>query len=373
MKFSVDSGELLSRLQTMGKVVDERSTLPALANFLFSIQGNSLILTAANTEMRMTSSLEINNLEGSDGKVCIPGVKLTEYIKYLPEQPITFSIPDGSLALEISSLSGKSDQVCIAADDYPEEKIDEQELRTIKIAEVALFMGINSTIFAAADGNVSPVMTGIYLDIEPGKVSFVATDQHKLARYIRTDVDTADQTAGFVLNKKPANVLKGILGKSDDMVSVSFGSRNVTFETSLYRYTCRLTEGQYPPYRNVIPSNNDCRVVVNRADLIKAMARVSVFVDATHLIRCELFSNSMNISTQDLDFSCSATETLPCEYEGREMVAGFNGQNFYNALNNISSQDVEIRLSDPSRPGLISPVENDENADMLIVIVPMRI
>lgn len=373
MKFSVQSGELLSRLQTMGKVIDEKSTLPALSNFLFSIQGGQLVLTAANAEMRMTSAIDISNLEGQDGRVCIPGAKLTDYIKYLPDQPVTFSIPQDSLALEISSLSGKSDQVCIAADDYPEEKVDEQEVRTIKMSEEALLSGISSTIFATANDDLHPVMNGIFFDIEPGKVSFVATDTHKMARYIRSDIETGDQTASFVLNKKPANVLRGILDKGVDPVTISFGARNVTFETLVYRYTCRLTEGQFPQYRSVIPANNDCRIVVNRTDLIKAMNRVSVYVDASRLIKCELFSNSMNISTQDLDFSCSANESLPCEYEGREMTVGFGGQHLGEALANIASQDVEIKLSDPSRPGLISPVGDGGVGDMLIVIMPMRI
>lgn len=356
----------------MGKVIDEKTSLPALANFLFSIQGNILTLTAANSEMRMTSTIEINNMEG-DGQVCIPGNKLTEYIKYLPEQPVTFTIPEGSLSLEISSLSGKSDQVCASADDYPESAADMNEVRTIHIAEEALLAGISSTLFATANDDLHPVMNGIFFDIEPGKVSFVATDSHKMVRCIRTDVDTADQTASFVLNKKPATILKSIIGRSDEMVSVTFGARNVVFDTPAYRYSCRLTEGQYPLYRSVIPENNDCRIVVNRADFIKAMARVSVFVDASRLVKCEIFSNSININTQDLDFSCSANESLPCDYQGREMTIGFGGQHLSDALNNISSQDVEISLSDPSRPGLISPVGSDDKSDLLIVIMPMRI
>ena len=372
MKFSVQSGELLSRLQTMGKVIDEKASLPALANFLFSLQGNVLTLTAANSEMRMTSTIEVNSMEG-DGRICSPGTKLTEYIKYLPEQPVTFSIPEGSLALEISSLSGKSDQVCVPADDYPEPTNDESDIRSFKIAEEGLLAGISATLFAAANDDLHPVMNGVFFDIEPGKVSFVATDSHKLVRFIRTDVETYDQTVGFVLHKKPASILKTIIGRSDEMVSVSFGDRNVVFETPAYRYTCRQIEGQYPQYRTVIPSNNDCRIVVNRADLIKAMARVSVFVDASRLIKCELFSNSINISTQDLDFSCSANEAIPCEYEGREMTVGFGGQHLSDALNNVNSQEVEIRLSEPSKPGLISPVGEDEKSDTLIVIMPMRI
>lgn len=373
MKFSVSSGELLARLQTMGKIIEDKPSVPALANFLFSVKGGRLVLTAANNEMRIVSSIEINNLEGGDSDICIPGAKLTDYIKNLAEQPITFSIPDRSVTLEIHSLSGKSMQNCIPADDYPAEQEMEQDVKKFEISEEALLAGISSTVFATAADEIRPVMNGIFFDIEPGKVSFVATDTHKLVRYIRFDVQTGDLTSSFVLNKKPANVLKGILGKSDSMVSVSFGSKNVLFESSAYRYYCRLTEGNYPQYKSVIPTNNDAKVVVNRADFIKAVLRTTVYVDATKLVKCELFSNSIQISTQDLDFSCSANEVLPCEYDGPQMSIGFSSEHLTGALNNIDAQDVVILLSDPSKPGLISPSVNAENTDMLMVIMPMRV
>lgn len=373
MKFSVSSGELLSRLQTMGKIIDDKPAVPALANFLFSVSGSRLVISAANSEMRMVSAIDINNLEGSDSNICIPGVKLTDYIKNLPEQPVTFTIPDGSVTLEIQSLSGKSLQNCIPADDYPAEQAAEDDMKKFEISEQALLAGISSTVFATATDTLRPVMNGIFFDIEPGKVSFVATDTHKLVRYIRTDVQTGDLTAGFVLNKKPANVLKGILGKTDSLVSISFGSKNVVFESAIYRYSCRLTEGVYPQYKSVIPTNNDAKVVVNRADFIKAVVRASVFVDASHLVKCELFSNSIQISTQDLDFSCSANEVLPCEYEGPQMSIGFSCEHLIEALNAMDAQDVVILLSDPSKPGLISPSVNAENTDMLMVIMPMHV
>lgn len=373
MKFSVSSGDLLSRLQTMGKIIEDKPTVPAFANFLFSVSGSNLVITAANNEMRMVSSIEINNIEGSNSNICIPGVKLTDYIKNLPEQPVTFTIPEGSVTLEIQSLSGKSVQNCIAADDYPDEQAPEADMKKFELSEQALLAGISSTVFATANDTLRPVMCGIFFDIEPGKVSFVATDTHKLVRYIRTDVQTGDLTDGFVLNKKPANVLKGILGKTDSPVSVSFGSKNVVFESAAYRYSCRLTEGIYPQYKSVIPANNEAKVTVNRADFIKAVVRASVFVDASHLVKCELFSNSLQISTQDLDFSCSANETIPCEYEGPDMSIGFSCEHLIESLNAMDSQDVSMFLSDPSRPGLISPSENPENTDMLMVIMPMHV
>ena len=357
----------------MGKIVEDKPQVPALANFLFSVRGNSLVLTAANNEMRIVSTLEVNNLEGSDSDVCIPVTRLTDYIKNLSEQPITFSIEAGSQALEIQTLSGECVQSCMPADDYPAEQKIDDDASKFEIAEEALLTGISSTVFATAVDEIRPVMNGIFFDIEPGKVSFVATDTHKMVRYIRSDVNTGDLTSSFVLNKKPANVLKGILGKSDAMVSVSFGTKNVLFESQTYRYYCRLTEGNYPQYKTVIPTNNDAKVVVNRNDFIKAVQRSSVFVDATKLIKCELFSNSIQISTQDLDFSCSAKEVLPCEYDGPQMSIGFSAGHLVESLNNIDAQEITILLSDPSKPGLISPTVNAENTDMLMIIMPMHV
>lgn len=374
MKFSVSSGDLLSRLQTMGKIIEEKSNdMPILANFLFAVKGQMLVITAANKEMRMVSSIDINNIEGSDSRICLPGLKITEYIKNLPEQPITFTIPEGSVTLEIQSLSGKSMQNCLSADDYPEEKNDDADVKTFKTTEQALLAGISSTLFATAVDTIRPVMNGIYFDIEPGKLTFVATDTKKLVRYIRTDVQTGELTAGFVLNKKPASVLKGILGKTESPVTVTFGDKTVVFESAVYRYSCRQTEGTYPNYKSVIPTGNDSRVVVNKNEFVKAVLRSSVFVDASRLVKCELFSNTIQISTQDLDFSCSANEVIPCEYDGPQMSIGFGCEHLIESLNALDSEEVVILLSDPSKAGLVSPATNAENSDMLIVIMPMHV
>lgn len=372
MKFSVSCGDLLARLQTMGKVIEDKNSLPVLGNFLFSLQGDVLVLTASNNEMRMTSAMPVSNQDGTDGNVCIPGAKLTEYLKYLPEQPVTFNIPDGSLSLEITSQSGKSLQACVDASDYPAEQPLEDS-SSVTVTEDILLSGITMTLFATADDNLRPVMNGVFMEMEPGKVTFVATDTHKMARYIRTDVSNADVTGGIVISKKTANLLKGILSRVDSPVKVSFGAKNVVFESQDYKFASRLVEGDYPNYKSVIPAGGESRVVVNRADFIKALSRASVFVDATHLVRCELFSNSIQISTQDLDFSCSANETIPCEYVGREMAVGFSGTHLTSSLNNIDATEVAIELTDPSRPGLLAPAVKSDKEDVLIIIMPMKI
>lgn len=373
MKFSVSSSDLLARLQTMGKVIEDKNSLPALTNFHFSLNGEMLVITSANNEMRMTSVLTVNNLDGSNCNICVPGTRLAEYLKNLSDQPVTFSVPEGSLSMEITSLTGRAVQACVSADDYPAEQQPEGEVKSIQMSEMTLLAGINATIFATSNDTLRPVMSGIYMDIEPTQVSFVATDTHKMACYSRTDVNTNDITQGIVISKRTANLLKGILSKTEEPVNISFSEKNVVFESGTYKFSSRLVEGLFPQYKTVIPTNNEARVVVNRTDLVKGLARVSVFVDTTLLVKCELRSNSMHISTQDLDFSCSDNETIPCSYDGNEMSVGFSVEHLTASLNNIEADEVVMSLSDPSRPGIISPSIEKGNEKVLIIIMPMKV
>ena len=374
MRFTVSSGELVSRLQTMGKIISEKVSIPIMSNILFSVRGNSLILTAANSENRMTTTLDIQNEEGQDGDICIPSAKLTDYIRHLPEQPILFVINTETYELAINSQSAVSRQVCVGAEEYPEDKGLEGDVKSFSITEDALLSGISSTVFATANDTIRAFMNCIYIDIEQGgTVSFVATDSHKMARYMSSNVETGDLVCGILLNKKPAMLLRSILSKTTDEVKVSFDSRSIMFETNMYRYVTRLSEGNFPAYKSIIPNNNDFRLTINRQDMLSALMRVSVFVDGTHLVKCELFSNSLQMIAQDTDYSYSAQETIACEYNGPELTIGFSGKYLTESLSNIESADVTFELSDPSRPGMIRPLTQEENTDMLVMIMPMNV
>ncbi len=374
MKFTVSSNELLLRLQTMSKVIDDKVSLPILSNILFSVSGSNLLLTAANSESRMTSQLEIQNEEGQDGSFCIPCGKITEYIKHLPDQPLTFAIDMQTFGLELTCMSARSKQVCTSADAYPVEDTNEERNNAFGITEEGLLNGISSTLFATGNDEIRPVMNGIFFDIEAGgKLSFVATEGHLLARYIRKDVNTGDFTGSFVLNKKPANILRSLLSKTEAPVKICYGTQTVVFETLTYRYTSRLVEGNYPPYKSVIPANNEFKLIVNRQDILGAITRAGIFVDSSHLIRFELYSNSVQLEAQDTDFSCSAQETVPCQYDGVEMTIGFNGHFLAGALSNIDAQEVVIEISEPNKPSLLHSTENNDVEEMSVVALPMKV
>ena len=370
MKFVVSSGDILSRLQIVGRAIASKNTMPILDNFLFSVKGDTLTITASDQEIVIQASLSVSDVD-HDGRVAVPGGKLAEYLKKLPEQPVVFSVNDETYAIEIGTTTGKTNQAGLDAIEYPELKPLDDNAQSFVISSDALLAGLSHTIFATASDELRPIMNGVFFDMNDGHVTFVATDSHILSMYSRTDVNTVAGTS-FVLGKKPAALLKNILSAGDN-VEVAFDKKSAKFTTNSYTMFCRLTDGNYPQYRAVIPTQNPFHVIVNRSDISNAVARASLYADGTALVKLDLSSNIIYVSTQDLDFSCSADEKVECQFEGENMSIGLKAPYFASILSNMTSDDIEMQVSDPSKAAIIVPVEKKDNEDELMLIMPMKV
>ena len=374
MKFVVSSSELLNRLQSINRVISNKNTLPILDNFLFEINDNTLTVTASDIETTMRTQIVLDNVDG-EGKIAIEAKRLTDILKEFPEQPLIFEINLETKGVDILSENGKYSVVGQNADEYPNmPQLDESQTLTVNIPGEVLLKGINKTLFATSDDELRPVMTGIFLQFSNEGTTFVSSDAHKLVRYKRTDV-TAGSEASFILPKKPAGMLKNILGKESGDIKLQFDEKNAHFTMSDYEMICRLLEGQYPKYESVIPQNNPNRLTINRADLATTLKRVSVFANqASNLIKLELTSNQVTVSAQDIDFSISAYEHINGQYDGEEMGIGFKSAFMFDILQAIESENVVVAMSDPSRACLVFPLEQEsEHEDLLMLIMPMMI
>jgi DNA polymerase-3 subunit beta len=373
MKFVVSSTELLSHLAAISKVISSKSTMPILDNFLFQLSETELTITASDLESTLITSLELENIEGV-GAVAVPAKLITDTLKEFPEQPLTFQIDDNSFNVEIFSDNGKFNIMGQNAEDFPEQpQLDEEGASSINVSHVALQKGIEKTLFATADDELRPVMNGIYVELTPDYMSFVASDAHKLVRYRRMDAK-AEFESSFILPKKPAGLLKNLLPKEEFDVKVEFDDKNAFFVLSNYKLICRLVEGNYPSYNSVIPTNNPNKMIIDRLNIFNTVKRVSVFSNAaSNLIKLNINENQLIVSAQDIDFSISAVERLNCEYEGEEIEIGFKSTFLQEILSNISTSDVKVEMSDPTRAGLLLPAENEEDEDMLMLLMPMMI
>jgi DNA polymerase-3 subunit beta len=374
MKFVVSSSELLGHLQAISRVISSKNTLPILDNFLFNLSGNDLEITASDLESTLITRMKLENTDG-DGTIALPARILLDTLKEFSVQPLTFDIYMETLAVVISSENGKFNVVGQNGIDFPAlPSIKKDKKFEFVINADVLLAGISKTLFATADDELRPVMGGIFVETSTDKITFVASDAHKLVRYQRTDAHS-DNNASFILPKKPASLLKNILPKEEGPVTVEFDDKNAFFILSNYKIVCRLVEGNYPNYNSVIPKNNPRKITIDRVEFFNTLKRVSVFSNqASNLVKLQLKGNQVMVSAQDIDFSISAYERIKCQYEGDEIEIGFKSVFLLEILSNIGSQDVMIELADPTRAGLFLPVISDnESEDLLMLLMPMMI
>ena len=372
MRFTLSSTALSSKLSALSKVINSKNALPILGDFVFEIKDNILYLTASDSENVMKSQLDLTESDGYC-KFAISNNFLLEAVKGFSEQPITFDVNQEQNIVKISYQNGLFSLPIENADEFPMAQPINEFANTITIPNALLAENISRTIFATAQDELRPVMNGIYFDVNPDCLAIVASDGHKLVRN-KIFTITSDLPASFILPKKPANLLKNLLGKDGGDVVIRFDERNAEINYGDGTLQCRLIEGRFPNYNSVIPQSNPNEIRVDRLQLLSALRRVQPFSnDSSNLIRFRVDGSTLQLDAEDYDFSKTATERMTCEYNGNTMSIGFKGSAFIEILSNFDCSDVLIRLADPSRAGIVLPSEQPENQDVLMLMMPMLI
>ncbi|MBR4818219.1 MAG: DNA polymerase III subunit beta, partial [Bacteroidales bacterium] len=234
--------------------------------------------------------------------------------------------------------------------------------------------GINGTVYATADDEMRPVMNGIYFDIDTDSTTLVASDSHKLICYTTDDVKAPGKLS-FILHKKPASVLKSIIGKDIQEVEVSFDSTTVVFKFGSTMMVCRLIVGKYPKYRDVIPQNNANILKIGRVQFLNTVRRVAVCANkASNHVKFDLKPDQLEITSQDLGFATTAYEKVPCDYSGADLNIGFKSPFLVDILSNMTCENLVMKFADPRRAALIVPAEEEaENEKICGIIMPVAI
>jgi DNA polymerase-3 subunit beta len=349
MTFTLSSSVLSNKLGILAKVINSKNSLSILDSFLFSVDGETLTVTASDNNNMMKCFIPLTNASGQ-GAFCVSNKLILNAVKELAEQPLTFEVDDNSNGIKIVYQNGSYSIMGQSADEYPNMQQISDGYTETQISASALANNIQRTLFATANDELRMVMNGIYFDLKEDCLNLVASDGHKMVRNMLFECK-ASVPASFILPKKPAGLLRSVLSTDDETpVTIKFNNNNaeITFPDGLL--SCRLIEGRYPNYASVIPTDNPNIVTVDRKALISALRRVLPFAsESTQLIKLRLEMNSLQLNAEDIDFATSAYEDVICEYGGVPMSIGFKGSALTEILNNLSSDDVVIELADPSR------------------------
>lgn len=370
MRFSLSSTALSSKLNILSKVISPKNSISILECFLFEIKDGKLTLTASDNTNMMNCTMDLIEYD-SDGSFCVPNRIMLTSVKELAEQPIVFDVNLEDNSIKMNYMNGSYRIFGQSANEYPRMKGLEGEATSTVLPSEVLINNINRTLFATAQDELRMVMNGLYFDLKEDYMAIVASDGHKLVRNRIYGCKT-ETPASFILPKKPATLLRTVLAADGSDVTIRFNQSNAEVIYNDGMLSCRLIEGKYPNYNSVIPQDNPNRLTIDRKALISALRRVMPFAsESTQLVKLRIANNSLEINSEDIEFATSARENVVCEYGGMPMSIGFKGSALYEICNNLISDEIVIELADPGRAGIISPAQQPEGEDVLMLIMPM--
>jgi len=377
MKFSISSTSLSHNLQTAQRVISNKNTLPILDYILFQIEGDKLHITGSDLETTLRSTAEIVN-QGENGAVALPAKRMADSLREFSEQPLQFEINPENWECTIIWNSGKLVIPGISPMGYPEGIMLQDECMKVVMNTEVLSTGITSTIFAASSDPMRPVLCGVYVEIGPSGITFVATDAYRVVK-LHDKSATSNGTTSFIIPQKSANMLKNILPKDpESQITMAFDKKNAIFTLPNYTLIVRLVDGIFPDYNAVIPKANDKVVTIGRTVLISALRRVSSCCSqVSGLVQISLTNNNIGLTAQDIDFATSAEDNLPCQYDGDPLEIGFKASLLREMLEVINTEEIQLKFADQTKPGLFLPFNADEdapdNTELIMLLMPMTI
>ena len=370
MKVKFKSDNVLNCLQAVSQVINKKNSLPILDCARFTIGDNKMYVTGSDTDSQLTVCTDI--IESSESfTTCIQASQLTNILSKLGEKVVEFDINNNEIVARYEG--GKFTMMCENADEYPNMDSLNGEHETSTINAQHIYNAINATICATGDDMLRPVMSGVYFDYTQDVLTTVATDGRILVKYVDNDI-SGKLPNGFILPQKPSNVLRNLLIKNDEPLTIEFDDHIIKFSCDSFLLTCRMIDGRYPNYNSVIPKDPKEIAYVDRKRLIDVISRMMVFTSTSEQIIMSFTSKNLKVSAQNIDYSMSSEEELPIAFEGGDIRISFNGSFLDTILRNIRTDDVQFNMIDSSRACVIKPFAvngGEETTTMLSLIMPM--
>lgn len=372
MRFTASSSEFLQALNVVSGAVPSKSTLPILECVLFEQSGDALRMSATDLEISIVQDVAVNFESNGDAKkarVAVPAKRLLDTLRALPDLPVTFSSNDEH-HVELKTDQGQYKMVGFDGADYPAIPSFEGG-KKIEVEGSVLKRAIQKTGFAASKDALRPAMMGIYFQVGDENGRSVATDGHRLVRLITGGLKS-DEPVNFIVPVKAV----GLAGRvaPDGACAVTVGEGYVGFDLGETRVLARMIDESYPNYEAVIPVENDRRLTINRDSMLSAVKRVALYSSSmTHQIRLSLRAGQVEISAEDIERASEAREVVLADYDSEDMEIGFNSIYLTDVLTNVDSQDVVFEFSTPNRAGVVTPAEQMDDEDMLMLIMPVML
>jgi DNA polymerase-3 subunit beta len=370
MEITVSRSELLRELTATQGVVERKTTIPILSNYLFEASGDKLALTATDLDLSLRTSC--NAKVKKEGSCTIPARKLYDYVKLLPDADITIKLLENHW---VSIRCGRSNtkMVGMARSNFPSLPVF-PTAGAIKIPAQVLRSMIAKTGFAIATEESRYTLNGALMVLKPESITMVATDGHRLAHVERSG-EKFDGVSGemkTLVPKKAMDELKSLLDADVETIEFAKDESTLFFRVGPRLLTSRQLTGQFPNYEAVLPKDNNKSVTVHGEELGAAISRVAQFADErSRAVRLKLEKGELKLSASSTETG-ESEDSIEVAYNGDAMAIGFNAQYLIDFIKAAGAGEVRLELKDPQSAGQLRPAEGEEYKYRYIVM-PMRI
>lgn len=370
MEITVSKFELLRELTATQGVVERKTTIPILSNYLFEAAGDKLSLTATDLDLSLRTSC--NAKVKKEGACTIPARKLYDYVRLLPDADITIRLLENHW---VSIRCGRSNtkMVGMARSNFPSLPVF-PAAGVVKISAPVLRSMIAKTGFAIASEESRYTLNGALMVLKPESITMVATDGHRLAHIERAG-EKFEGVSGemkTLVPKKAMDELKSLLDSDVETIDFAKDESTLFFRVGPRLLTSRQLTGQFPNYEAVLPKDNSKSITLHGEELGAAIARVAQFADErSRAVKLRLDKGELTLSASSAEMGDSE-DSLEVAYNGDPMAIGFNAQYLTDFIKATGSGDVKLELKDPQSAGQLRPAEG-EDYKYRYIVMPMRI
>ncbi len=373
MEITVSRSELLKELSATQGVVERKTTIPILSNYLFEAGADRLSLTATDLDLSLRTSC--NAKVKKEGSCTIPARKLHDYVKLLPEADITIKLLENHW---VSIRCGRSNtkMVGMARSNFPSLPVF-PTAGVVKIPAQVLRAMIARTGFAIANEESRYTLNGALMVLKSESITMVATDGHRLAHVERSgeQFEGVSGELKTLVPKKAMDELRTLVDAApSDVETIEFAKDDSTlfFRIGSRLLTSRQLTGQFPNFEAVLPKDNSKSILLHGDDLGSAIARVAQFADErSRAVRLKLEKGELKLSASSAETG-ESEDSIETDYNGEPLTIGFNAQYIIDFLKAAGSGDVKLELKDSQSAGQLRPAEG-EDYKYRYIVMPMRI
>lgn len=369
MKFSTSKQELQSALLKLSKAIPTRSTLPILSNVLLKVSENETIMRA--TDLEIAIKVKLPTSVERIGEVAIPIQTFIGIIGELKNET-RLNIESLENKITLSTDKGLYEIMGRPAEEFPEEPTQPNP-SPVLIKSSILNDIINKTIFAVSKDELKPALSGVLFQIKTNSIISVSTDGHRLVKYIRSGFSLNGFIGDVIIPRKFLSLLNNNLQNTEN-VELFIGENQVVVNIGPDTFYTRIIDERFPDFEGVIPKENNKELYINRLDLLSTVKRVSVLSNkTTKQIALNLSNDKIKITTEDAEKSSKGFEKIEGRYNGEDLIIGYNAAYLRDILSHLSDDNIIIKLNTPISAGLFFPKTQQENSDLTMLLMPIRL